>query len=171
MNRAQTVLTARISGVFTLLLVVAIVSGCATLQSQFERPKVQLANVTFLEGGLLEQVYAVTLHVDNPNGYTLPIKGLSYALKLGGQDFASGVTPNAFSIPANGSEQISIQVRTNLLQTIGHLSRLLSDNAQSLDYEMSGRVKINLPLIGEIPFSQSGTIPLQTPQNSASEII
>ena len=111
---------------------------------------------------MLQQVYGVTLQVDNPNGFPLPIKGVNYAVKLAGQDFATGLTPNTFSIPANGSDQVQVQVRTNLLESLGHLSRMLSQGPQNLDYELSGDIQIDLPLIGAIPFSQTGTIPLTT---------
>lgn len=153
-------LTCVILGVFTLILILASLSGCSSLQSQFDRPTVRLAGITLVEAGLLQQVYGVTLQVDNPNGFALPIKGVNYAVKLGGQEFASGLTPNGFSIPANGTDQVQVEVRTNLVDSLGNLGRLLSGGSQKLDYELSGNIQIDLPLIGAVPFSQSGTIPL-----------
>jgi len=141
-------------------MLLASLSGCSTLQSPFQQPVVKLANVQLVELGLLQQTYGVTLQVDNPNGYTLPIKGVTYAVKLAGQDFASGLTPNGFSIPANGSDQVQVEVRTNLLESLGHLGRMLADGPQNVDYELNGDIQIDLPLIGAIPFSRSGTIPL-----------
>lgn len=170
MTRSQTRLTLYVLGLFTALLVLASLSGCSTLQSQFEQPTVRLANVALLEVGLLQQTYGVTLQVDNPNGFALPIKGINYNVRLAGQDFASGLTPNAFTIPANGSDQVQVEVRTNLLESIGHLSRMLSGGPQDIDYEMSGDIQVNLPLIGAIPFTRSGTIPLVRKQEAAEAI-
>jgi len=160
MSRSEKRFTLMILGIFTALLVLATLGGCSTLKSPFEQPVVKLAGVQLVQIGLLQQTYGVTLQVDNPNGYTLPIKGVNYAVKLAGQDFATGLTPNAFSIPANGSDQVQVEVRTNLLESIGHLSRMLADGPQNVDYELSGDIQIDLPLIGAIPFTQSGTIPL-----------
>ena len=160
MSRSEKRFTFIILGVFTTLLVLASLSGCETLQSQVERPTVKLDGISLIEAGLVQQVYGVTLQVDNPNGFTLPIKGVNYAVKVGGQEFATGLTPNGFSIPANGSDLIQVEVRTNLLESLGHLGRMLSGGPQELDYELSGDIQIDLPLVGPIPFSQSGIIPL-----------
>ncbi|MDH3646566.1 MAG: LEA type 2 family protein [Gammaproteobacteria bacterium] len=160
MSRSQKRFTFMILGIFASIMLLASLSGCSTLQSPFQQPVVKLANVQLVELGLLQQTYGVTLQVDNPNGYTLPIKGVTYAVKLAGQDFASGLTPNGFSIPANGSDQVQVEVRTNLLESLGHLGRMLADGPQNVDYELNGDIQIDLPLIGAIPFSRSGTIPL-----------
>lgn len=153
-----------ILAVFTALLVLASLSGCESLRSQVEQPTVKLAGISLVEAGLIQQVYGVTLQVDNPNGFTLPIKGVTYAVKLGGQEFATGLTPDGFSIPANGTNQINVEVRTNLLESLGHLGRLLASEPQDLDYELSGNIQVNMPLVGAIPFRQSGTIPLTRAQ-------
>lgn len=166
MSSSQKRFTFIILGAFAALLVFASLSGCASLQSRFEQPTVKLAGISLLEAGLIQQVFAVSLQVDNPNGFSLPIKAVDYAVKLGGQDFASGLTPNAFSIPANGSDQINLEIRTNLLETYGYLRTLLSNKPQNLDYQLSGNIQVNLPLMNAIPFSQSGTIPLTRQVNA-----
>ncbi len=168
MTRNERRFTVLVLSVFALVLSAASLSGCSTLQSQFERPTVKLANIALVEMGLLQQVYAVTLQVDNPNGFKLPVKGVRYAVRLAGQDFATGLTPGAFNIPANGSDQVQVEVRTNLLESFGHLSRMLSDGSEDLAYEMTGDIQIDLPFIDTIPFSQSGTIPLVRRQGQDS---
>lgn len=160
MNRFEKRFTLTVLGIFAVILALASLSGCSTLQSQFERPTVKLAHIALVEMGLLQQVYDVTLQVDNPNGFRLPVKGVRYSVNLAGQEFATGLTPNAFSIPANGSGQVEVQVRTNLLESLGTLSRLLTEGPQDIAYELSGDIQVDLPLIGPVPFNQSGTIPL-----------
>jgi LEA14-like dessication related protein len=160
MSTSQKRFTLIILGAFTMLLVLASLSGCETLQSQVEQPTVKLAGISLVEAGLVQQVYGVTLEVENPNGFTLPIKGVNYAVKVGGQEFATGLTPSGFSIPAKGSNQVQVEVRTNLLESISHLGRMLSGNPKELDYELSGDIQIDMPLVGPIPFNQAGTIPL-----------
>ena len=99
MSRSQKRFTLIILGTFTTLLVLASLSGCETLQSQVEQPTVKLAGISLVEAGLIQQVYGVTLQVDNPNGFTLPIKGVTYAVKVGGQEFATGLTPERLFNP------------------------------------------------------------------------
>lgn len=152
--------TFRLLGLFAVIVVIASLSACATLQEAIEQPTVRLTNIAFLGGDLTQQVYGITLELDNPNAISLPIRALNYNLRLAGKDFASGLTPDAFSIPARGSEQIRLEIRTNLLESYNHLSTLLSGGMAKLDYEMSGDIQVDLPLISPIPFSRSGEIPL-----------
>lgn len=158
--------TYRVLAVFAFLVVIVSVSGCATLQQQIQQPTVRLENLAFLGGDLREQRYGITLEVDNPNGIPLPVRALNYSLSLAGRDFASGMTRDAFSIPARGREQIQLEVRTNLVDSFSHLRALLSGGARSFDYNMSGDIQIDLPLVEPIPFSRSGEIQLTNAQNT-----
>ena len=45
---------------------------------------------------------------------------------------------------------------------------MLSGNPKELDYELSGDIQIDLPLVGAIPFNQAGTIPLTRGSNAES---
>ncbi len=139
---------------------VLLLGACATLQQDFDAPDVSLVNLQVVDASLLEQTYAVTLRVANPNALPIPIKGLSYSLRLAGEDFAKGLTPNAFSVPAYGDELVEVRLSTNLLSSLKHLSEWLSADNNVLDYEIAGKVNIDLPLIGGIPFSSVGKINL-----------
>lgn len=152
--------TISVSGALALSLLIGMATGCSTLETQFEQPTVKLASLALLEASMSRQVYSVRLEVDNPNGYPLPVRAINYNVRLAQQDFASGSTSNAFSIPANGSDSIDLQVRTNLIESISTLARLLQGGASELDYQLSGDIKINLPFVSAVPFSQSGKIPL-----------
>ena len=166
MSGTEKRLTLRILGVFALILLIVSLVGCATLQQQVQQPTVRLANVAFLGGDLRQQTYAVTLDVENPNGFALPVRVVNYRVRLANKDFANGATGSPFSIPANGSDQVQIRVNTNLLDSISHLAALLQGGAREVEYNLSGDVEINLPLVGAIPFSQSGTIALTTERNA-----
>jgi LEA14-like dessication related protein len=133
-------------------------SGCATLAQSVEAPKLSLSNVQMLQSTLLEQRYRLTLRVQNPNGIPLPIKGMDYAVKFAGVDFASGVTPNAFRIPANGEHTVDIDVTTNLLRSAQQLMRYLKDDPDSLEYQLSGSVQVDIPFVGAVPFSKTGVV-------------
>ncbi len=136
-------------------------SGCSTLMASVEPPQLALSNVQMLQSSLLEQRYRLTLRVNNPNPVALPISGMSYAVKFAGVDFASGVTPNAFRIPARGEHLVDIDVSTNLLRTAQQLVTVLRGDPDAIDYELSGSVDVDLPLVGAVPFSKSGTVALR----------
>ncbi len=169
MNDSDTRFTLKVLGAFTLLLLVAMTAGCSTLQAQFEEPTVKLDRVALLEAGFTQQVYGITLQVDNPNAFALPIKVVNYNVRLSEIDFASGATSNPFNIPANGSDTIDLEVRTNLIDSISQLAQLLRGGTRELDYQVSGDIHVNLPLIKAVPFSRTGTIPLQMRAGAATQ--
>ncbi|MFK8016191.1 MAG: LEA type 2 family protein [Gammaproteobacteria bacterium] len=133
-------------------------SGCSTLTNSVESPTLSLSNVTMLQSNLLEQRYRLTLRVQNPNGIGLPVKGMNYAVKFAGIDFASGVTPNSFRIPANGEHLVDIDVTTNLLRSAQQLMRYFKDDPDTLDYQLSGSIQVDIPFVGAVPFTKSGTV-------------
>lgn len=166
MSAQEKRLTFRVLALFALLVVAVSLNGCATLQQQIEQPTVRLANLSFLGGDLRQQRYGLTLEIDNPNAIPLPVRALNYQLRLAGQDFANGLTREAFSIPARGREQIRLEIQTNLVDSFNHLRALLAGGATSLDYEMSGDLQIDLPLLDPIPFSRSGEIQLTSARSN-----
>ncbi|MEM6640415.1 MAG: LEA type 2 family protein [Pseudomonadota bacterium] len=153
----------RRSVLWLVALTTLFLNGCSTLLASVEAPKLSLTNVQMLSSSLLEQRYRLTLRVANPNPVTLPISGMSYSVKFAGVDFASGVTPNAFRIPARGEHLVDIDVSTNLLRTAQQLMSVMRGNPDSLSYELTGSVDVDLPLVGSVPFSQSGEVALRSP--------
>ena len=137
-------------------------AGCSTLTGSIETPTVELVGLRLIEAGLLEQRYGLTLRVNNPNSISLPIKGISYQVRLAGVDFANGQTPRAFRIDSNGDSKVDVEVTTNLLDTVRRLQGWFSSSPTSMDYELTGKVQVDLPFIGAVPFSESGSIDLTT---------
>ncbi len=159
MNRLPRVTTAGLA--MTLIFMTA---GCATVPKDFETPKLNLVSIQLLNAGFLEQRYGVRLRVQNPNAFMLPIEGMSYELKLAGNSFASGVTPEAFNVPKFGETEFDVEIRTNLLKSARELARWYSSGSESLDYELGGKLDIGLSFLKHtVPFSETGSISLTRP--------
>ena len=150
----------RLLHVSALSFVMLMVSSCGSLGKIVDAPKVSLSDVQLVSAGLLEQRYRLTLRVQNPNSVGIPISGIDYAVKLAGVDFASGVTPNSFTLPANGEDLVNIDVSTNLLESARQIYNVIKQGPDSLDYQLSGNVKVNLPFVKSLPFSRSGKVDL-----------
>lgn len=144
-----------------LLLSIALLSACSSLSQLVEAPKVSLANVSLLQANLLEQRYRLTLRVQNPNAVAIPISGINYAVKLAGVDFASGLTPNSFNIPANGEDLVTVDVSTNLIDSARQIFNVLRSRPENIDYQLSGDVKVDLPFVKSLPFSRTGQVNLR----------
>lgn len=129
--------------------------ACAILPSAIERPHVSLNNLRLLDMTLLEQRYAVTLRVQNPNPVPLPISGMSFQLDINDAEFGRGVTNDAVTVPAYGEALVEIRLVSNLMRVFHHVRALESGKGQSLRYRLSGGLSLTRRL-SQLPFEYRG---------------
>lgn len=151
----------RYSILLSLLLFTVTLNGCSTvLQEVLKEPEVSIGEVKLVKAGLINQTFSLKIIVTNPNQIPLPIKSFNYAVHLAGDEFASGNTPEPFSIPANGSESIDLTVKLNLLRSSSHLINIIKSGSQSINYQLNGNIGIDLPLMSAVPVNKEGSINL-----------
>lgn len=144
-----------------LLLAVALpiaLQSCATTAAMLdpEAPTVTLEKIKPLNFSFDKQKLELTLNVDNPNAFSLPLNTLNFAAKLAGEKIADGASNQRVTIPANGSAQLNIIVTTSLSKLIRKI-KSAADDGSNLDYNVRGSLKLdNWPKI--IPFDSSGEI-------------
>ena len=103
----------------------------------------------------------LSFDVSNPNGFSLPVKSVSYGVKLNGQSFASGTTASEFSVPASGNTQFAISVDLDLLRSAPQLLSIVRQSMRDdVAYELDGQFAVDLPLAPPLNFNNSGTIRL-----------
>jgi len=144
-----------------LLLIVGLV-GCATLSPAFETPKIQVLSIQRLSAQGMDQRLLVELNVQNPNAMDLPLKGLSYALLIEGNEVASGVSGDVPMIPAYSEARIALPVTTNLMGLVRLVTGLMMKGQQNLNYELRAKLDVGIALIPKLNVSEKGTIPLST---------
>lgn len=108
---------------------------------------------------LLEQRFKVGLRVLNPNSVALPVKGLSYSLKLNGYKVVSGATGDIPELPAYGDVRLDLEAGVNLLGGARFLSGILQNGNQQLDYQLETRLDVGL-LLPAITLLEEGQISL-----------
>lgn len=140
---------------FIILIYVVMASGCAALQSAIESPQVTLNNLQVLDMTLLEQRYAVTLRVQNPNPVPLPITGMNFQLDINDSELGRGVSNRAVTVPAYGEALVEINLTSNLMRIFSQIRGLESSKAQSLRYRLSGGLSIS-DRMGKLPFDYRG---------------
>jgi len=140
--------------------------GCATtLENLVKSPSVELRNVQVVGLGFNSQTFLLSFDVSNPNAFALPVRSVSYGIKLDGQRFASGKTPSEFSVPANGETKFAISVDLNLLQTAPRLLSILRQSVrEDVKYELEGVLAVDIPFTPPVSYRNSGTIRL-SPQS------
>ena len=145
-----------------LLIVILLLAsaGCATqLENVVSSPKVQLTNVEVMGLGFKSQTFLLSFDVQNPNAFALPVKNVSYGVRLDGQRFASGTTPSSFSVPAQGVAQFAISVELDLLQTAPRLLSIVRQGDRShIDYELEGELAVDILLTPPIDYRTRGSI-------------
>ena len=100
------------------------VNGCSTwFTGDFTAPKVHLVKVDIVKAKLIEQRFMLHFRIENPNDFSLPIRGLSYNVSLNNIKLAEGQTSTWFTVPANGRETFKVPVNTNLAIYAGPESR------------------------------------------------
>ncbi len=135
-------------------------SACSLVRPHFEQPTVRVVAIELRGGNLLQQNFAVKLNVQNPNDRVLPVRELTFALKVEGVDVASGLSEQAFSVPALGDADFSMNISANLAFAVLKLIDKRQQHADSLSYELTGTARIDLPFMSQIGFHQNGSLPL-----------
>lgn len=140
-------------------------TGCATTLENFVKsPSIELRNVQVVGLGFNSQTFLLSFDVSNPNPFSLPVSSVSYSLKLDGHRFASGETPSAFSVPANGGTPFAISVDLNLLQTAPQLLSVIRQSVrQDVRYELKGKLAVDIPLAPPVSYRNTGSIRLSAP--------
>ncbi|MBT8088604.1 MAG: LEA type 2 family protein [Gammaproteobacteria bacterium] len=137
-------------------------SGCATsLENLVKSPVVELQNVQLVGLGFNSQTFLLSFDVSNPNPFALPVRSVSYGIKLDGQRFAGGKTAGEFSVPANGETVFAISVDLNLLQTAPKLLAIVRQSArEDVTYELDGVLAVDLPFAPSVSYRNAGSIRL-----------
>lgn len=121
-------------------------AGCATLN--MEPPQIALTSITPASTGGLDTSFNIGLRISNPNGVSLPIKGMSYKIALNGAQVLQGVTNQIPRIPAYGTENVTVTVGANLLSAPKLLTSLMRNPDQRIRYDFSTKIDLEGPLPG-----------------------
>jgi LEA14-like dessication related protein len=135
-----------------------VLASCAL--TNFQTPKLSVADVQVLSGEIWQQRLRVRMHVQNPNERTLPVKSIQYTLEVQGQAFAQGESLQPFVVPALGEADFDMNVTTN---AAGALMGLLARYGGSgvVDYRLVGKVSLSEGWLRSIPFDERGTFKLR----------
>jgi LEA14-like dessication related protein len=135
--------------------------GCSLFVPKLETPQLSVINVEMLKSDLWEQRMKVRMRVVNPNDRPIPVKGLTVALEVQGQELAHGVSAAAFNVPSLGEAEFDMNMTANMA---GALIGLLGNHgsmADSVDYRLTGKISLSEGIMRSIPFEDHGTFSLK----------
>lgn len=147
--------------VAALLAVTAFVGACAGVDEMVTEPRISLREVQLTELEFTGQRFQLDFDVTNPNPFPLPVRSVSYGLKLGGHRFASGSTLAAFTVPAAGDGGFAISVDLDLMRTAPELLFIVRESAfREIPYALEGKLEVDLPFAKPLRFEETGTVRL-----------
>jgi LEA14-like dessication related protein len=141
-----------------LLCLVLVLGGCASLRLSSDTLKVTVSNIEVVEATLMEQLYRVTLRIQNRSEHPVTLAGGSFDLALNGRDFGSGVTNTRVTIAPFTDAQVDVRMVSTVFGIARLVQGLQDRGDRPLAYEISGRFSTD-GLI-HLPFSESGEIDL-----------
>lgn len=115
--------------------------ACSTLAG-YETPSVSITSVRTVrsEGALPD--FVIGLRVINPNRNPLPIQGVSYAIRLAGNEIIRGVGNDFPVIEGYGQADLSITASADLFAGIRLFSELLRSPQDNVDYDVDARLDL-----------------------------
>jgi len=132
-----------------------ILTGCAGFPGS-EPLRVTLAAMEPMPGEGMEVRLRLRLRVQNPNDAAVEYQGVSVSLDLRGSTLASGVSPEAGSIPGYGERVIEVPVTVSAMAALRQVFGFATGTGgRQLDYELRGRLGGG---IGGHPFEASGKV-------------
>jgi len=139
----------------------AMLGGCSLFVPKFETPQLSVVNVELQKADLWEQRMKVRMRVVNPNDRPIPVKGLTCALEVAGQELAHGVSGASFLVPALGEAEFDMNMTANMASAIIKLLGRGNDAGDEIDYRVSGKISLSEGLLRSIPFEDRGKFKLR----------
>lgn len=134
-------------------------ASCAWLPGRVESPAVHIADIRLLNATLFEQQYALSLRVQNPNDFDLPIEGLSYEIELNDKPFAKGASAQAVTVPRFGSALLEVEGISTITDLLRQYRQLAKGELKGLRYHLKGKLSLQ-GSAARIPFDYQGEIGL-----------
>lgn len=142
-----------------LIFITMLLSSCATLTPDFEKPELQLTNLSMLPAQGLEQRFRLTFRVTNPNNISFPVDGMNFRLSLRGLQVATGVSDKKFVLEPLSDNTFDVDVSASLFNSGRVILDIMNSKPQALAYEISAKIFTSKGLWGNIPVTRSGVIP------------
>lgn len=150
---------------FFFVAVLFFMSGCATMNLDYEEPSVELISFKILPANGFEQNFEIGLKLTNPNNFELPLSGMSYQLSVAGATLANGVASDIPTAAAYGESRFVVPISTSLIRGIKVIRALMANQGKDINYQLKAKLDINIPFVPKLTVIKEGIIPLgQKPQ-------
>lgn len=144
-----------------LVLAIAFLSACTGMGPGYEKPTVAVQSfrpIPSANGSGLPS-FEIGLHVTNPNLEPLELAGVSYSIRLDGQEVINGVGNDLPTIEGYGEGSFTVTAAFNVLAGIQLFRTLMNKENDRFDYEFNAKLDPGA-YKRKIRISDSGSISL-----------
>ncbi len=141
----------------SILLLFSLTSCSSTgIKGVVEPPTVKVHKVEMGSFNLRGGTATFILSIQNPNRFPIPLAGFDYGLSLNGTAVARGNKEQRVTIPAGGSQKVTVPLSLSFTNMMSLLPGLLRN--RSVNYALDGSV--HLPWF-KVPFKRNGSANLR----------
>ena len=139
------------------ILVLILLSSCATLSPDYEEPSVGLTTFRAIpsEGAL--PTFEIGLRIINPNAHDLDLRGIVYTISLDGREVMKGVGKDYPVIEAYSQQDVTLVAGVQLLESIQLFADLARSGREALRYDFEAKLDLG-GLYPSIRVSESGAL-------------
>ena len=131
--------------------------GCQSLvESVLEKPQVQFHSVAVRDATKDGATAVIAIDVTNPNGVTLTVDELNYALEIGGREVAKAEVKEIAKLQARSPSRVEIPVPFQYSQVFSSVMDLITKGAAA--YKVRGEARVGL---FTLPFDHGGDLKLR----------
>ena len=138
-----------------LILLAGMMAACNTIQNAIVEPNVHVKSVQYHAVSLNEGQLDAHLQLSNPNSFALPLRNMTYSLKLNERVFANSQLAFDKDLPAKGMLELDVPIRFQYGELLHGLASVIT--RQDVKFQLEGRLDLGLI---SIPFSKTGEFAL-----------
>lgn len=136
-----------------LLSSALLLQACSGVPGVVEHPKVSIDTIQVQDISLAQGTAVVTLNVNNPNAFPIPLQGIEYGLSLNGRQVARGDQTQNVTLAARQSVPVQIPITLNFNEILSLVPDAI--RSRTVAYDLSGAVR--LPFV-KVPFQRQGGV-------------
>jgi len=123
-------------------LLIAVLPGCTSLDSDFETPTVTINSFRAVPSDSGAPSFEIGLRVLNPNREALDLQGVAYTISLEGRELVTGVGKDLPVIPAYSEGIFTVTASASLFQGFRLITDLMNSPKEKLSYEVATKLDV-----------------------------
>ena len=136
-------------------------TGCATLDQNYESPKVDVVGITKSASDTSAMQFTIQLRIVNPNAETIDLQGLYYELSLEGIEVVTGTAKDLPPVEGYSDTIVSVSSAASLLNSARLVQKLIQEPQEMLDYKLRAKLGTTSKWMPSTTVVETGEISLQ----------